>query len=127
MKKILMIAAPLFIVGGLYYGYQMMYPKPMPKPMADPTSDPATPKTISMSEIEQHATADSCWMAIQGKVYDVTPFVKSGFHPGKDAILMGCGKDATEIFTNRPNGSGSHSEKAFSGLPKYEIGVLATN
>ena len=119
-----MFVVPLLLVYGLYSGYQMMYPKPMPKLTGDPTADPSTPKKISMSEIEQHATADSCWMAIQGKVYDVTPFVKSGFHPGKDAILMGCGKDATEMFTNRPNGSGSHSEKAFSNLPKYEIGLL---
>ena len=110
-----MIAVPLLLVGGLYWGYQMMYPKPMPNNGL---------RNIPISEIEQHATADSCWMAIQGKVYDVTPFVKSGFHPGKDAILMGCGKDATELFTNRPNGSGSHSEKAFSSLPKYEIGIL---
>lgn len=110
-----MFVFPLIIIYGLYFGYQTMYPKPMPK---------TDSRSISLSEIAEHATADSCWMAIQGKVYDVTPFVKSGFHPGKDAILMGCGKDATEIFTNRPNGSGSHSEKAFSNLPKYQIGVL---
>jgi cytochrome b involved in lipid metabolism len=127
MKKILMIAVPLLLVAGLYYGYQMMYPKPMPKPVSNTTGDTMITKKISLDEIAEHATADSCWMAIQGKVYDVTPFVKSGFHPGKDAILLGCGKDATEMFTNRPNGSGSHSEKAFSGLPKYEIGLLATN
>lgn len=110
-----MIVVPLLILGGLYYGYKMMYPDAM-----SPTGN----RDIAMSEIAEHATADSCWMAIQGKVYDVTPFVKSGFHPGKDAILMGCGKDATELFTNRPNGSGSHSEKAFSNLPKYQIGKL---
>lgn len=124
MKKILMLLVPLLIIGGLYYGYQMMYPKPMPKPTADSSATTSSPKKIALSEIEQHATADSCWMAIKGKVYDVTPFVKSGFHPGKDAILMGCGKDATEMFANRPNGSGSHSEKAYSNLPRYEIGEL---
>ena len=113
-----MVTVPLLIVGGLYYGNKMMYPDAM-----SPTGN----RSIPLSEIAEHATSDSCWMAIQGKVYDVTPFVKSGFHPGKDAILLGCGKDATEVFTNRPNGSGSHSEKAFSGLPKYEIGLLASN
>lgn len=105
----------------------MIYPKPIPKPTSDSMTNSETLKTIFLSEIAKNSTSDSCWMAIKGKVYDVTPFVKSGFHPGKDAILMGCGKDATELFVSRPNGSGSHSEKAFSSLSKYEIGILADN
>lgn len=81
--------------------------------------------SYSLAQIAEHGDKNSCWLAIDGKVYDVTPFVKSGFHPGKDAILQGCGKDATVLFNTRPMGSGtSHSERARKMLPKYLIGNL---
>jgi hypothetical protein len=45
-------------------------------------------------------------------------------HKGKDAIVFGCGKDATEMFNNRPNGSGAHSSMARSLMKKFAIGKL---
>jgi cytochrome b involved in lipid metabolism len=82
-------------------------------------------KTFSLEQVAEHATKDSCWLALEGKVYDVTPFVASGFHPGKEAILEGCGRDATELFNTRPMGSQTpHSERARKMLPKYLIGQL---
>jgi cytochrome b involved in lipid metabolism len=84
------------------------------------------PASYTLSQIAEHANKDNCWMTIEGKVYDVTPFVKSGFHPGRVAILEGCGKDATELFNTRPMGTGTpHSERARNMLPKYLIGELA--
>lgn len=74
--------------------------------------------TYPLTEVAKHADKDDCWLAIDNKVYDVTTYVQSGFHPGKDAILNGCGKDATEMFSQ-------HSEKARSMLSKYLIGNLA--
>lgn len=105
----------------------MIYPKPAPKPGKTVSAEPsAVPMTFTLSQIAEHGTRESCWLAIEGKVYDVTPFVKSGFHPGKEAILQGCGKDATELFNTRPMGSGTaHSERARTMLPKYLIGNLA--
>lgn len=129
MKKLVVIIALLVVVVGGYFGYQMLYPKPMPKPESQAPSNQASPDKLmnySLEQIAEHATKDSCWFAIEGNVYDVTPFVKSGFHPGKDAILAGCGKDATELFNTRPMGSKTpHSEKARASLPKYLIGQLA--
>ena len=85
-----------------------------------------TAPTYTLAQVSEHNSKDSCWMALEGKVYDVTPFVASGFHPGKSAILAGCGKDATELFNTRPMGSGTaHSERARKMLPKYYIGELA--
>lgn len=82
-------------------------------------------KTFTLDEVSQHASRESCWLALDGKVYDVTPFVAGGFHPGKEAILQGCGKDATELFNTRPMGSKTaHSERARAMLPKYYIGEL---
>lgn len=70
-----------------------------------------------ISEVELHSTKNDCWLAIKGNVYDVTSYVQSGFHPGKDAILNGCGKDATQLFSE-------HSDKAQKMLIKFEIGKL---
>lgn len=127
MKKIIVALLLLVAVGG-YFGYQMLNPKPMPKPLqsSSDTTNPEQPMSFTLAQIAEHTTKESCWFAIEGKVYDVTPFVKSGFHPGKDAILAGCGKDATELFNTRPMGSKTpHSEKSRTNLPKYLIGELA--
>lgn len=79
-------------------------------------------KSYTMEEISRHASREDCWLLIEGSVYDVTPFVP--MHKGKDAILMGCGKDATELFNNRPNGSGAHSSMARSIMKKFAIGKV---
>lgn len=78
--------------------------------------------TITKEELSKHSTKEDCWLAINGKVYDVTTFISS--HPGGEAILEGCGKDATTLFLNRPGGKGPHSPYAQSLLPQYEIGEL---
>ena len=122
MKKTLMVGGLLLLIVGSYYGYQTLYPKRMPIPT---NTTPDTVITYTLNQVAEHNNKDSCWLAIEGKVYDVTPFVASGFHPGKDAILEGCGKDATELFNTRPMGSKtSHSEKARGSLAKYFIGEL---
>jgi cytochrome b involved in lipid metabolism len=62
-------------------------------------------------------------MAISGNVYDVTSFIPN--HQGGDQILLGCGKDATDMFDSRPNDGTSHSNRARQMLLNYQIGVLA--
>lgn len=76
-------------------------------------------KWISFSEVAKHNTASDCWLIINDRVYDVTKAV--GPHPGGQAILAGCGKNATEMFFKRQDGT-AHSEKAQSMLDKYYIG-----
>lgn len=83
-------------------------------------------KAIAMDEIAQHNKKEDCWFAIDNVVYNVTQYIADEKHPGKDAIVQGCGKDATELFETRPMGSGTeHSSKARSFLPNFKIGVLA--
>jgi cytochrome b involved in lipid metabolism len=83
-------------------------------------------RIITLAEIAQHPVEADCWMAIDGQVYDVTGFIASGNHGGGEAILQGCGKDATELFDTRPMGSGTpHSSKARDFLPNFKIGELA--
>ena len=78
----------------------------------------------TLSDIKPHNSASDCWFAVNGSVYNVTSYIASQKHPGGEAILLGCGKDATDLFTNRPDGKGSHSDKAFSMLVRFKIGVL---
>lgn len=79
--------------------------------------------TYNMAEINQHASAEDCWLLIDGKVYDVTDFIASGKHGGGEAILEGCGIDSTQLYKTRPMGSGTdHSEKAYGFLENFYIG-----
>ncbi|KAI8907707.1 cytochrome b5-like heme/steroid binding domain-containing protein, partial [Powellomyces hirtus] len=51
----------------------------------------------TLADVAAHRKRDDCWMSIQGKVYNVTHYMK--FHPGGAGQLMrGAGKDATELF-----------------------------
>ncbi|PVG04131.1 hypothetical protein CPB86DRAFT_693832 [Serendipita vermifera] len=52
---------------------------------------------ISYDEVKRHNTAESCWVILNGDVYDVTEFLN--VHPGgKHVILKVAGTDATRIF-----------------------------
>ena len=70
----------------------------------------------TLAQIAQHNTQNSCWMAIDGNVYDVTSFISG--HPGGQAILRGCGTDASVIYAN------IHDERARSLLPQFKIGPV---
>lgn len=80
---------------------------------------------ITLATIATHSKAEDCWMAIEGKVYDMTPYIQKQIHPGGAAILFGCGKDSTVIFNLRPKDNKPHSTKARSYLTNYYIGELA--
>ncbi|MFZ5437984.1 MAG: cytochrome b5 domain-containing protein [Patescibacteria group bacterium] len=86
---------------------------------------PVETNSFSLEEVAQHATAEDCWMAIEGRVYDVTLYIAEQVHPGGKAMNKGCGKDATEMWNNigketkRP-----HSAEAMSLLQNFYIGDL---
>jgi cytochrome b involved in lipid metabolism len=51
----------------------------------------------TLAEVAKHKTKDDCWVAVNGKVLDVTKFLPD--HPGGAlAILTFAGKDASEEF-----------------------------
>jgi len=80
-------------------------------------------KPYNIDALLPHNTEADCWLAINGKVYNVTEYIAS--HPGGKAILQGCGQDATTLFETRPMGSKTpHSDKARTKLEKYYIGEL---
>lgn len=101
-------------------------PVATPAASATPAAEGSEKKMMSytLADVAKHATKDDCWMAIKGKVYDVTAVTSSGKHPGGPVILQGCGKDATKGFTER-GGKGEHSEKAWGFLEGMQIGELS--
>jgi predicted heme/steroid binding protein len=62
-----------------------------------PLEPPSALRRITTEELALHSTEGDFWIAIQGRVYNVSQYVP--FHPGgKYQILRGKGKDATELF-----------------------------
>ncbi|KAI7902830.1 cytochrome b5-like heme/steroid binding domain-containing protein [Cokeromyces recurvatus] len=51
----------------------------------------------TLEDLREHRTPEDAWTAIQGKVYNITPYLK--FHPGGVKDLMRCaGRDGTKLF-----------------------------
>ncbi|KAL6746687.1 cytochrome b5 protein [Haematococcus lacustris] len=72
----------------------------------------------TVEDLSKHTSDKSCWLAIRGKVYDVTEFLEE--HPGGyDIILTSTGKDATQDFEEI-----GHSNTANKLLEKYVIGTF---
>ena len=52
---------------------------------------------ITYEELSKHKTPEDAWIAVDGKVYDVTKY--SPIHPGGKKINLGFGKDATALYS----------------------------
>lgn len=77
-----------------------------------------TIQEYTMEEVKAHNTKDSCWLVMEGNVYDVTKFLDD--HPGgANLILDETGKDATEAFDDA-----EHSKKAQNKRKEFLIGKL---
>ena len=75
-------------------------------------------KQFTLKEVAAHCTMESCWMAINDKVYDLTEFIE--YHPGGYEIMIEfAGADATNAFNEKP-----HTIEAADMLEKYLIGEL---
>ena len=75
--------------------------------------------SYSLVDVSSHISSSDCWMAIDGKVYDVTGYIASGQH--NPEIVRGCGLDASQMFAEERK----HSRgKAQALLPGLVIGTL---
>lgn len=71
---------------------------------------------ITMEQLQEHSTEDDCWIAINGKVYDLTEFAEE--HPaGPESIIELAGQDGTEAF------EAVHSEKILEDFDPLGIMV----
>ncbi|KAG2663538.1 hypothetical protein I3843_16G037000 [Carya illinoinensis] len=75
-------------------------------------------RIFTLSQVERHRSKKDCWLVINGRVLNVTKFLKE--HPGGEEVLMeSAGKDASKEFE-----AVGHSKGAQSLLRKYQVGVL---
>ncbi|KAF9086930.1 hypothetical protein BGX27_003041 [Mortierella sp. AM989] len=52
---------------------------------------------FTLAEVKEHRKADDAWTVLNGKVYNITPYLP--FHPGGEKELLRCaGRDGTKLF-----------------------------
>ncbi|KAI5476148.1 hypothetical protein MNV49_000366 [Pseudohyphozyma bogoriensis] len=75
---------------------------------------------VTLDELDKHDTAESCWVVLDGEVWDVTKFLK--LHPGGDAVILKeAGGDATDLF-NAIHAPGTLEKSLGDGVVK--VGVV---
>lgn len=84
------------------------------------TNTPKFTGALTMTELAKHSTKGDCWQLIDGQVYDLSAYTASNQHPGGDAILKGCGQDASAMFKS----IAKHSGRATAMLPDYLLGPI---
>ncbi len=118
MKK-LMFAA--FIAFWASIGTLIALHAMAPEPVTEPTASELPVYTLSA--VAEHNTLESCWMAIEGKVYDFTAYVPD--HPTPAFVMeRWCGREATEGMRTKGYGP-DHSPAAWAMMAPYLIGTLA--
>jgi uncharacterized membrane protein len=76
--------------------------------------------TYTLADLKTHATATSCWSAINGNVYDLTKWINR--HPGGPDVIKGlCGRDGSAGF----NGQHGGQSRPASELSAFKIGKFA--
>ncbi|KAG0495106.1 hypothetical protein HPP92_006100 [Vanilla planifolia] len=82
---------------------------------------------ISSEELKRHKSPSDLWLSIQGKVYDVTDWVKD--HPGGEIPLLDlAGQDVTDAFVaHHPASAWKHLDRFFVGyhLSDYEVSEVS--
>ncbi|XP_019159224.1 PREDICTED: delta(8)-fatty-acid desaturase-like [Ipomoea nil] len=89
--------------------------------------DDTEKKYISSEELKKHSSREDLWISIQGKVYDVTEWIKE--HPGGDIpILSLAGQDCTDAFIAfHPGAAWKYLDRFFTGyyLNDYEVSEMS--
>ena len=74
-------------------------------------------KVYTKKEVSKHNKKNDAWVIYKNNVYNITKWIK--YHPGGDIIMVGVGKDITELFDTV-----GHSNLAEVKINKYKIGRL---
>ncbi|MFM6841103.1 MAG: cytochrome b5 domain-containing protein [Candidatus Planktophila sp.] len=116
-----------FLTG--HTGAEAVWKGKLPEATSAAAKASATPKatatskvagTYNAADLKKHATAASCWSAINGNVYDLTKWINR--HPGGASVIKGlCGRDGSAGF----NGQHGGQSRPASELAAFKIGKFA--
>ena len=87
---------------------------------ADKPTRTSKMNTISHEELAKHNTPQDCWVALHGKVYDLTEFAEE-HPPGAQSIYDLAGMDGTAAF------SAVHNAGMLDDFQDVELGSLSHN
>ena len=91
-------------------------------PVEEVKGGTVTERGIDLAEVAGHASASDCWMAINGKVYELSSYLPD--HPSRPSIVLPwCGQEASEAYRTKMKGR-PHSPRADQLLALYYIGEL---
>ena len=109
--------------GGITYGaLAIAIGQPPPPTIAAPAA--GATGSITAALLATHSSDQSCWLLIEGRVYDVTRFLRK--HPGSQLpVLKMCGKESTEAFLTQGGRGSRHSYEAVDKLKQFYVGDYA--
>lgn len=82
------------------------------------------PQSFSLVDVASHKTLEDCWIVVEGKIYDITDYIKG--HPTPpEVIAPSCGKDATLAYQTKGGRGRPHSTGANEELEKFYIGKVS--
>ena len=91
---------------------------PTPTPTLSPAPTP-TVKEFTRAEVAQRNTVSSCWVIINGNVYDLTQWINA--HPGGPGVIRSmCGVDGSSSFRAQHENQSSPMRE----LNRYYLGPL---
>jgi cytochrome b involved in lipid metabolism len=91
-------------------------------PASTDADDSVGADAYTLEQVALHASADDCWVAIEGKVYDLTSYIPH--HPTPASVIeTWCGREATEGMRTKGYGR-DHSAQAWAQLDRYLLGQL---
>eukprot|EP00611_Tribonema_gayanum_P013836 TRINITY_DN25059_c0_g1_i1.p1 TRINITY_DN25059_c0_g1~~TRINITY_DN25059_c0_g1_i1.p1 ORF type:complete len:507 (-),score=108.53 TRINITY_DN25059_c0_g1_i1:413-1861(-) len=84
--------------------------------------DDASERVYTWQEVAKHNTAQSAWVIVGSKVYDLTSWVDN--HPGgREVLLLMAGRDATAAFESYH----PFTDKPRKILGKFEVGAVSNH
>ena len=89
------------------------------KASAKPSAAATVAAGYTMAQVKANKSRSKCWSAINGSVYDLTPWI--GSHPGGESSIESlCGTDGSASF----NAMHANKSKPESRLAGYLLGPL---
>lgn len=84
-------------------------------------------KIITPEELLKHSTEKDCWMAIDGTVYDMSPYIALHREECKKMnFAEHCGTDASSVWKQKEASKSPHKKKSQRSLLKSKIGTFSS-